>query len=215
MNRTPRLWIVCGGIALASLTVGCDSSTQRQNGTLLSENESLKQQLATSAAALEQADRNLSAAVARADAAESNAKSSQGDAVPTDAGAFAGIEGVTATARGANIHVSIEGDVLFDSGKDSLKSGAKKSLDKIVGIIHDNYSSKSIDVAGFTDTDPIKYSAFKNNYFLGFERAYAVREYLISKGMSGAKISVSSFGPDQPLDTKAKSRRVEIVVVGQ
>ena len=148
-------------------------------------------------------------------AAETQAKTSASEPADVDTGAFAGIEGVTATAQGGDIHVSIEGDVLFDSGKETLKSGAKKSLDKIVGIIKDNYSSKTIDVAGFTDTDPIKYSTFKNNYYLGFERAYAVREYIISKGMNSKQISLSSFGPDQPRDTKAKSRRVEIVVVGK
>ena len=48
-----KTWIVCGGIAILALAAGCDSSVQRQNGTLLSENETLKQQLATSSAALE------------------------------------------------------------------------------------------------------------------------------------------------------------------
>ncbi|MEN9669166.1 MAG: hypothetical protein RLZZ386_1073 [Planctomycetota bacterium] len=210
-----KTWIVCGGIAILALAAGCDSSVQKQNGTLLSENETLKQQLATSSAALEQADREKQAAIARAQTAEAQSKTSIGDPATADAGAFAGIEGVTAAAQGKDIHVSIEGDVLFDSGKDVLKSGSKKSLDKIIGILKDNYASKSIDVAGFTDTDPIKYSAFKNNYYLGFERAYAVREYLISKGLSGKQISLSSFGPDQPLDSKSKSRRVEIVLIGQ
>ena len=197
-----KTWIVCGGIAILALAAGCDSSVQRQNGTLLSENETLKQQLATSSAALEQADREKQAAIARAQAAEAQSKTSIGDPA-------------TAAAQGKDIHVSIEGDVLFDSGKDVLKSGSKKSLDKIIGILKDNYASKSVDVAGFTDTDPIKYSAFKNNYYLGFERAYAVREYLISKGLNGKQISLSSFGPDQPLDSKSKSRRVEIVLIGQ
>jgi len=212
-----RTWIVCGGIALISLFGGCDSGAQKQNGTLLSENETLKQQLAERSSALESAEIEKQAAIARAqtaEAAEAFRASTASESTATDTGAFAGIEGVTATAQGNDIHVSIEGDVLFDSGKDSLKNGAQKSLDKIVGILKDNYSTKAIAVAGFTDTDPIKYSAFKNNYYLGFERAYAVRDYLISKGMAGKLISLSSFGPDQPRDTKAKSRRVEIVVVG-
>ena len=87
-------------------------------------------------------------------------------------------------------------------------------FDKIIRILNDNYSTKAIDVAGFTDTDPIKFSPHKDNYYLGFARAYAVREYLVSKGIDGTRISLSSFGPDQPRDTKSKSRRVEIVVVG-
>ncbi len=208
-----KTWIVFGGIALLALAAGCDSSAQKQNGTLLSENETLKQQLADRSAALEQADREKQAAIARANAAES--QKSAAEPTNADTGAFAGIEGVTASAQGANIHVSIEGDVLFDSGKDAVRTNAKKSLDKIVAILKDNYAGKRIDVAGFTDVDPIKYSAFKDNYFLGFGRAYSVREYLISKGMDGKTISLSSFGPDVPLDTKAKSRRVEIVVVSE
>jgi len=205
-------------MALALGMTGCDGA-QKQNAVLLSENETLKQQLAERSTALEAAERDKQAALAQARAAEQRAQETPTNGMsagePTaDAGAFAGIEGVTATGQGADIHVSIEGDVLFDSGKDSVKQGAKKSLDKIIGILKDNYSTKSIDVAGFTDTDPIKFSPHKDNYYLGFARAYAVREYLISKGIDGKRVSLSSFGPDQPRDTKSKSRRVEIVVVG-
>ena len=85
-----KTWIVCGGIAILALAAGCDSSVQRQNGTLLSENETLKQQLATSSAALEQADREKQAAIARAQNAEAQSKTSIGDPATADAGAFAG-----------------------------------------------------------------------------------------------------------------------------
>jgi len=209
-----KTWIVCGAVTIALGMAGCDGA-QKQNAVLLSENETLKQQLAERSTALEAAERDKQAALAQARAAEQRAATTPSEGTPTaDAGAFAGIEGVTATGQGTNIHVSIEGDVLFDSGKDSVKQGAKKSLDKIIGILKDNYSTKAIDVAGFTDTDPIKFSPHKDNYYLGFARAYAVREYLISKGIDGTRVSLSSFGPDQPRDTKSKSRRVEIVVVG-
>jgi len=103
--------------------------------------------------------------------------------------------------------------VLFDSGKISLREPAKKSLDKIVSVLKDKYKGKYIRVAGFTDTDPIKKSGFKSNYHLGFDRAYAVREYLVGKGMDGKLMSLSSYGPDVPLKTKALSRRVEVIVI--
>ena len=106
-----------------------------------------------------------------------------------------------------------EGDVLFDSGKTALKENAKKSLDKVAAILKEKYAVKYIRVAGFTDTDPIKKSGFKDNYYLGFDRAYSVREYIIKKGLEGNVISLSSFGPDVPLKTKAQSRRVEVIVV--
>jgi outer membrane protein OmpA-like peptidoglycan-associated protein len=128
---------------------------------------------------------------------------------------FNGIEGVSAEKIGDDIHVVIEGDVLFDSGKSTLKVASKRSLDRIVTIIKDSHAGRSLDVVGFTDTDPIKATKdrFATNYHLGFERAYAVREYLIAKGLPKDAIKLSSWGPDKPADTKARSRRVEVVVL--
>ena len=89
---------------------------------------------------------------------------------------FNGIEGVSAEKIGDDIHVVIEGDVLFDSGKSTLKVASKRSLDRIVTIIKESHAGRSLDVVGFTDTDPIKATKdrFATNYHLGFERAYAV-----------------------------------------
>lgn len=211
-----QTWIV-GSVALMTvmtLALGCDSSAQKQNGTLLSENETLKMQLTQAQTALEQAEKDKAAAMTRAQTAESaNQQSEAALAAEADTGAFANIEGVTVSANGNEIHVSIQGDVLFDSGQEGLKTGAKKALDSVAAILKDNYSGNWIRVAGFTDTDPIKYSKFKDNYYLGFERAHAVREYLLTKGVDSKFVSLSSFGPDMPLDTKAKSRRVEVIVV--
>ncbi len=171
-------------------------------------------QLAQAQAALAQADHDKSAALARATAAEAKAEQTSASANPVvDTAAFANIDGVTVSAEGNEIHVSIEGDVLFDSGKETIKNGSKKSLDKVAAILKDNYGGREVRVAGFTDTDPIKYSKFKDNYYLGFDRAYAVREYLLSKGVDGKQVSLSSYGPNVPLDSKAKSRRVEVIVV--
>ena len=111
-----------------------------------------------------------------------------------------------------NVDIAVEGDVLFDSGKTTLKASAKKSLDQIAQVLKTTYAGKEIVIEGHTDTDPIKRSGFKTNYHLGFERAFAVREFLISKGVTAERISLSSFGPNQPLGSKAKSRRVEVVV---
>ena len=213
-------WTSCALALLASTLVGCDSAKQ-QNDTLLRENESLKAQLDDRNAALERADQERQDAIARAADAESKLQAAQaagsGPAASSsapDTSAFAGIEGVTATAKGNDVHVTIEGDVLFDSGRDELKAAAKKSLDKIAAIIKQQHPNAEIRVAGFTDTDPIKFSKFKSNYHLGFDRAFSVREYLVSKGLDSKRVSLSSYGPDMPLATKAKSRRVEVIVVG-
>ena len=209
--KTTRLISLLALVAATTL-VGCKNNQQTVD-ELTTENESLRKQLDDRNAALESAERERQAAIARAD----DADKSKGAASTAPAGdknfTFAGIDGVSASQIGNELHVSIEGDVLFDSGKAGLKETAKKSLDKVAAILKEKYPGKYIRVAGFTDTDPIKKSAFKNNYYLGFDRAYSVREYIITKGLDGKVISLSSFGPDVPLKTKAQSRRVEVIVV--
>ncbi len=206
--KTTRLISLLALVAATTL-VGCKNNQQTVD-ELTTENESLRKQLDDRNAALESAERERQAAIARADDADKS-KGTAGAAAGDKN--FAGIDGVSASQIGNELHVSIEGDVLFDSGKAGLKESAKKSLDKVAAILKEKYPGKYIRVAGFTDTDPIKKSAFKNNYYLGFDRAYSVREYIITKGLDGKVISLSRFGPDVPLKTKAQSRRVEVIVV--
>ena len=126
---------------------------------------------------------------------------------------FENIPGVTGSASAGEVTASVESDLLFDSGKATLKSNAKKSLDQVASVLNSTYGSATIRVAGHTDSDPIRKSGHKSNYHLGFERAFAVRDYLISKGVSSNRVSLASYGPDIPKGSKPQSRRVEIVVV--
>ena len=123
------------------------------------------------------------------------------------------MEGADISVDRGKVTVGMSGDVLFDSGKSTLRPNAKKSLDEIASVLNGRYAGQPVLVEGFTDTDPIRKSGYKSNFHLGFDRAYSVREYLLSRGVAADRIeSVTSFGPNQPLATKAKSRRVEIVV---
>ncbi|MBX3355134.1 MAG: OmpA family protein [Phycisphaeraceae bacterium] len=200
-----------------SLLGGCDSAQKDEIALLKQETDDLRKQLADRNAALDSLERERLAAVARADAAERSGPSATPTAQPqmgfSESG-FEGITGVTATRVGNEVHVSIEGDVLFDSGRTELKPASRRSLDRVASVIREKYPGRDIRVVGFTDTDPIRRSGFKSNYHLGFDRAYTVREYLVSKGLDGRRISLASFGPDQPRATKAQSRRVEIIVIG-
>ncbi|MEY2716248.1 MAG: hypothetical protein RIT24_2591 [Planctomycetota bacterium] len=109
--------------------------------------------------------------------------------------------------------LTIASDVLFDSGESTLKTSAKKTLDKVVAEIKKQYPDKQIRVAGFTDQDPIKSSNYKSNYHLGFDRAYNVAKYLETKGIDKDMLERLSFGPEQLKKTKKASRRVEIAIV--
>ena len=78
-----------------------------------------------------------------------------------------------------------------------------------------SYPNKRVVIIGYTDTDNIKKSKFKSNWHLAFDRAWSVREYLVSKGVNKNKIAIESWGPTRPLATKSASRRVDIVIVNE
>ena len=109
--------------------------------------------------------------------------------------------------------VRIDGDVLFDSGRTTLKTAAQSTLKNIATEVRRSFPNAKIRITGFTDTDPIKKSGFKSNYHLGFERAYAVGRFLDGQGFNDDSISYATFGPDVPLASKSKSRRVEVSVI--
>lgn len=201
----------CTGLLLvlvsAAVMGGCSNKLKSENALLMQENESLRGQLADRNSALEAANDEL-----RDKSMQLSQLKERGPGAGGGLSGFENIPGVTGSIGAGQVTASIEGDVLFDSGRTVLKANAKKSLDSVAGVLNSTYAGHTIRVEGHTDTDPIKKSGYTSNYHLGFERAYAVREYLISKGISPKRISLSSFGPDQPKSSKQQSRRVEITV---
>lgn len=127
---------------------------------------------------------------------------------------FEGVSGAAVFARGGEIAVEVAGDVLFDSGSVVLKASAKQTLDQIASVIQSRYSGNQIRVAGHTDNDPIRKSGWKTNERLSAERALAVQEYLVSRGINKDRMYVAAYGPSRPKATKRESRRVEIVIIG-
>ena len=166
---------------------GCDNNAKMNQQSLMQENRELRDSLATS----------------QQDLDDAQAQSRQLDFGP----------GVEVFQFGGEMIVRIDGDVLFDSGRTSLKPAAKTTLKQISDEVRRSYPNAKLRVTGFTDTDPIKKSGFKSNYHLGFERAFAVGAFLDSQGFSSDDISYATFGPDSPLGSKSKSRRVEVSIV--
>ncbi len=212
------------GLATMSLCVvgltGCDNKVKDENAMLLRENDALRSQLTQRNDALTSAEKERLAADARASDAErrlTEVESAPPSIMAVDvvnAGNTPFIdENITVNTTAEGLNMTIPGDVLFDSGKASLKSGAKKTLDKMIAAIKKDYSGNKLRVTGFTDDDPIKKSGFKSNYHLGFDRAWSVREYCTSNGLDGADIALASYGPQDPKATKAASRRVEVLVI--
>lgn len=136
------------------------------------------------------------------------------------AGQASGFDGyqVDMNAAEGTITVTLPNAILFDSGKDTLKSSAKKSLGDIVSVLNEKYSGRLLDIVGHTDTDPIKKSNWKDNWQLSTERALTVLRQLISNGIPENQIRAVGCGSSIPVadnssaSGKAKNRRVELVV---
>jgi outer membrane protein OmpA-like peptidoglycan-associated protein len=116
------------------------------------------------------------------------------------------------SARGLIVNMS---DVLFDSGKFTLRPVAREKLAKLSGIIL-AYPSLRLEVEGHTDS----VGTDEYNMKLSENRANSVREYLIQQGIIASSIPAHGFGESRPVasnDTAAgrqENRRVELVVSG-
>jgi outer membrane protein OmpA-like peptidoglycan-associated protein len=116
------------------------------------------------------------------------------------------------SARGLIVSMS---DVLFDTGKFSLKPGARERLAKVAGILL-AYPSLNIEVGGYTDN----VGSDSMNQTLSENRAASVRDYLVNQGVLTNSVSAKGFGNSLPVASNANSagrqqnRRVELLVSG-
>jgi chemotaxis protein MotB len=115
--------------------------------------------------------------------------------------------------------ITFVSEVLFDSGKASLKPEGFSSLNKVATILIENVPENNIGIEGHTDNDPIKHSKWKSNWELSAHRALSVLEYLEKRGVNPERLSASGYGEYKPVasnDTaqgRQLNRRVEIVIL--
>ncbi len=121
-------------------------------------------------------------------------------------------EGVFHRNSNGEMAATLAGNVLFDSGRATLKTTSKKELDRVVAEIKKTYRNASIRVEGHTDSDPITRSNWKSNDELSQARADAVVRYLATKGISSDQMTSIGFGSAKPKSSKQASRRVEVVI---
>jgi outer membrane protein OmpA-like peptidoglycan-associated protein len=117
------------------------------------------------------------------------------------------------TERGLVVNMS---DVLFDTGKYTLRQEALLKLARIAGIII-NYPGLRLEAEGHTDN----VGSEAVNQKLSEQRAASVRQFLITQGIPESSITSSGKGfsmPVAPNETAAgrqKNRRVELIVSGE
>lgn len=115
--------------------------------------------------------------------------------------------------------ITFVSEVLFDSGKASLKPESFEALNKVANILVENVPENNIGIEGYTDNQPIKHSKWKSNWELSAHRALSVLEYLEGKGVNPERLSASGYGEYKPVasndtaDGRQLNRRVEIVIL--
>jgi outer membrane protein OmpA-like peptidoglycan-associated protein len=116
------------------------------------------------------------------------------------------------SARGLIVSMS---DVLFDTGKYSLKPGAREKLAKVAGILL-AYPGLNIEVDGYTDN----IGGDEMNQKLSENRASSVLTYLVGQGVTTNSVSSKGYGNTLPVASndnaagRQENRRVELVVSG-
>jgi outer membrane protein OmpA-like peptidoglycan-associated protein len=116
------------------------------------------------------------------------------------------------SARGLIVSMS---DVLFDTGRYSLKPGAREKLAKVAGILL-AYPGLNIEVGGYTDN----VGGDDMNQKLSENRATSVRDYLVQQGVTTNSVSARGFGNTLPVASndnsagRQQNRRVELLVSG-
>jgi len=136
--------------------------------------------------------------------------------------------GLKVQVRDNRMLIQLPGSVLFDSGKDTLKSSGLEILGQVATVLRSDadLSQREFQVAGHTDSKPLSSSPYKDNWGLSAMRARSVLAYLtapIDKGQGGglerSHWSAAGYADTDPVATndteegREQNRRVELVVL--
>jgi chemotaxis protein MotB len=129
---------------------------------------------------------------------------------------------VTITQLKGKLKVNMVDEILFDSGKTTVKAEGVKIL-KRVGSILLNVKDRTISIEGHTDNVPIGpglAQRYPTNWELSVARATNVARYLQDNvGVDPSLLSATGYGEYRPIASnktvqgRAKNRRIEIVIV--
>src|SRR3984893_3423738 len=86
------------------------------------------------------------------------------------------------------------GDVLFESGRADLKTGAPGNLNKLVFFLN-KHPDRSVAIEGYTDS----VGSEEYNQALSQRRADSVRSYLVRQGIGSGRLTASGMGMIDPV----------------
>lgn len=106
-------------------------------------------------------------------------------------------------------------NVFFDFDKSTLKKESEVELNKLVNYLTSNKGIK-IEIGGHTDNQ----GSESYNERLSNDRAKAVYDYLVNKGIDSKRMSYKGYGMSKPVATndteegRALNRRTEFTIIG-
>ncbi|MEM1258617.1 MAG: OmpA family protein [Bacteroidota bacterium] len=104
-------------------------------------------------------------------------------------------------------------DIYFDNNKYVIKPESYRALDKVEAMLKEHVDTE-VTIEGHTDAN----GSEESNLILSENRAKAVRDYLVSKGIKRSRLSTVGYGEEKPIDPSnnekawATNRRVEFVL---
>lgn len=142
--------------------------------------------------------------------------------------------GLKVVVRNNRMVIQLPGDILFDSGKDTLKPDGKKILKQVAEVVKGDstLSTRNFQVAGHTDKEPFA-GAYFDNWGLSLMRARQVLAFLVAPdsrdahgipsggGLDPTHWAAAGYGQMDPVvgtvdqqsrEEEAKNRRVELVL---
>lgn len=126
--------------------------------------------------------------------------------------AQAELEALKATPTPRGLVLTL-GDVLFDTGRAELKSGAGRKIDQLAEFLVE-HADRRVQIDGFTDS----IGTDSYNEDLSQRRADAVKAALINRGVQPSRIGTEGYGKAYPVANNNDSggrqlnRRVEVVI---
>jgi outer membrane protein OmpA-like peptidoglycan-associated protein len=105
------------------------------------------------------------------------------------------------------------GDVLFDTGKSTLKAGAYSTIDRLAQVLKESPNRK-VMIEGHTDST----GSEETNQLLSQQRALAVQSALLERGVPAAQVAAVGKGESSPVASnddaagRQRNRRVDLIV---
>lgn len=111
--------------------------------------------------------------------------------------------------------LSLPGAIVFETGKAVIKPESEPVLDQLKSFLDTKKQISLVRIEGHTDN----VGAAKDNLKLSGDRALAVKNWLVNKGIDGKRLIAVGFGDTKPVADNAKdegrsqNRRTEFIIV--